>query len=109
MVDDEEDEDDSQPPQNRKYYMLIGKNIVKGPYSAEQLREHPDFGASVRLARLGSTKASAWKPVEAFEALQPVLAARLAADAASKSAADAAKPGAEAPKPAPKAPPTGHH
>lgn len=92
------------PP--KKYYLLVGKNSIKGPFTAEQLKENPDFTEASKLAPLGATKASHWKPAERFEELRPILEQRkLAAEAEAAKA----KPAAEAPKPAPQPKPHGGH
>jgi hypothetical protein len=82
------------PP--KKYYLLVGKTSIKGPFTAEQLKENPDFTEASKLAPLGATKASHWKPAERFEELRLILEQRkLAAEA------EAAKAKPAAPKPAP--------
>ncbi len=95
-----------QPPaEPKKYYLLVGKTTIKGPFTAAEMREQPDFLETSKIAPLGATKSSHWKPVERFEELRAIIEERKAA----KAAPVAAKPG-EVPKPAPQArPPAGHH
>lgn len=80
-----------QPPaEPKKYYLLVGKGpAIKGPFTAKELSGDPDFIDGCKIAPLGATKSSHWKPAETFDELRAVLEAR-------KAAAQAAKPATQA-------------
>ena len=77
----------------RKYYLLVGKGpAIRGPFTAKELSDDPDFVDGCKIAPLGATKSSHWKPAEKFDELRAVLEARKAAAQAAKPAAETAKP-----------------